>query len=142
MSRKSLSELSFSDAPKIIAGPPVPKSRVLLDKQIELECGAVSYPRGTPVAFEQGRGATIRDVDGNVFIDFFGGAGVLNVGHCNPDVVEAVRNQVGKLTHTLDFPTSARAEMGRRSTGGALVTFGNRARAIQYRTLVAAPLRP
>jgi len=44
-------------------------------------------------------------VDGNVFIDFFGGAGVLNVGHCNPYVVEAVKRQVEKLTHSLDFPT-------------------------------------
>lgn len=111
MTKRNLSELSFMDAPKIVAGPPGSKSRVLLDKQIELEGGAVSYPRGTPVAFEQGRGATILDVDGNIFIDFFGGAGVLNVGHCNPDVVEAVKLQVEKLTHSLDFPTSSRAEL-------------------------------
>ena len=111
MVRKSLSELSFMDAPKIVAGPPGPKSMNLLDKQMRLEGRAVSYPRGTPVAFEQGRGATIRDVDGNVFIDFFGGAGVLNVGHCNPDVVQAVKSQVEMLTHSLDFPTPPRAEL-------------------------------
>ena len=109
--RKSLSEFSFTDAPKIVTGLPGPKSRVLLDKQVRLEGGAVSYPRGTPVAFEQGRGATIMDVDGNIFIDFFGGAGVLNVGHCNPDVVQAVKSQVEKLTHSLDFPTPPRAEL-------------------------------
>lgn len=111
MVRKSLSEFSFTDAPKIVTGLPGPKSRVLLDKQVRLEGGAVSYPRGTPVAFEQGWGSTIRDVDGNIFIDFFGGAGVLNVGHCNPDVVRAVKRQVEKLTHSLDFPTSPRAEL-------------------------------
>ena len=111
MVRIELSELSFSDAPRIVAGPPGPKSKILLDKQIKLEGGAVSYPRGTPVAFEEGRGATIRDVDGNIFIDFFGGAGVLNVGHCNPDVVRAIKSQVEKLTHSLDFPTAPRAEL-------------------------------
>jgi len=105
MVRRDLSTFSFTDAPKIVAGPPGPISRRLLDKQIKWEGGAVSYPIGAPVAFEEGRGATIRDVDGNVFIDFFGGAGVLNVGHCNPYVVEAVKRQVEKLTHSLDFPT-------------------------------------
>jgi len=111
MVRRELSELHFMDAPKIVAGPPGPKSKNLLEKQNKLEGRAVSYPRGTPVAFEEGRGATIRDVDGNIFIDFFGGAGVLNVGHCNPDVVLAVKSQVEKLTHSLDFPTTPRAEL-------------------------------
>ncbi len=111
MVRRDLSTFSFTDAPKIVAGPPGPKSRRLLDKQIKWEGGAVSYPRGAPVAFEEGRGATIKDVDGNIFIDFFGGAGVLNVGHCNPYVVEAVKRQVEKLTHSLDFPTFPRSEL-------------------------------
>jgi len=109
--KRPLSELNFADAPKIVAGPPGPRSKSLLEKQLKLEGGAVSYPRGTPVALDEGRGATIRDVDGNIFIDFFGGAGVLNVGHCNPDVVRAVKNQVEKLTHSLDFPTRPRAEL-------------------------------
>lgn len=111
MVREDLSDLSFMDAPKIVVGPPGPKSKILLDKQIKLEGKAVSYPRGIPVAFEEGRGATVRDVDGNIFIDFFGGAGVLNVGHCNPDVVQAVKSQVEKLTHSLDFPTPPRTEL-------------------------------
>jgi len=111
MARRSLSELSYEEAPKIIIKPPGPNSRKLLDKQTELEGGAVSYPKGAPVAFAQGYGATIKDVDGNIFIDFFGGAGVLNVGHCNPDVVEAVKRQVGLLTHSLDFPTQPRIDL-------------------------------
>lgn len=44
-------------------------------------------------------GARIVDVDGNSFIDFAGGIGVMNVGHCNPEVVAAVREQAGKLLH-------------------------------------------
>lgn len=60
---------------------------------------------------DEGRGATIKDVDGNIFIDFFSGAGVLAVGHCNPYVIEAVQNQQRKITHTLDFPTKVRLEL-------------------------------
>ena len=44
-------------------------------------------------------GATIVDVDGKAFIDFAGGIGVMNVGHCDPVVVEAIREQAGKLLH-------------------------------------------
>ena len=45
-------------------------------------------------------GATITDVDGRAFIDFVGGIGVNNVGHCHPSVVEAVREQAGRLLHS------------------------------------------
>jgi diaminobutyrate-2-oxoglutarate transaminase len=110
MVRTNLSDYSF-EAPKIKINPPGPKSKELLLKQEILEGKAVSYPKGIPVAFKKGKGATIQDVDGNVFIDFFGGAGVLNVGHCNPDVVQAVIKQVQELTHSLDFPTEIRAEL-------------------------------
>jgi 4-aminobutyrate aminotransferase/(S)-3-amino-2-methylpropionate transaminase len=39
-------------------------------------------------------------VEGNEFIDFAGGIGVMNVGHCHPKVVEAIKDQAEKLTHT------------------------------------------
>jgi len=45
-------------------------------------------------------GAVIRDVEGREYIDFVGGIGVNNVGHCHPDVVAAVRDQAGKLLHS------------------------------------------
>ena len=48
------------------------------------------------------RGATLTDVDGNTFIDFAGGVGCLNVGHSHPRVVEAIRDQAERFTHT-DF---------------------------------------
>lgn len=60
------------------------------------------------MAIRRAKGATVEDVDGNIYIDFFGGAGVMNVGHSNPAVVEAVVKQVGELTHALDFPTPSR----------------------------------
>jgi 4-aminobutyrate aminotransferase / (S)-3-amino-2-methylpropionate transaminase / 5-aminovalerate transaminase len=55
-----------------------------------------------PLAIAEGRGATLTDVDGNTFIDFAGGVGCMNVGHSHPRVVEAVREQAERFTHT-DF---------------------------------------
>jgi diaminobutyrate-2-oxoglutarate transaminase len=119
MTVEPFDDLNFSDAPRLVTCLPGPKSRALLEKQERLEGGAVSYPKHLPIALESGRGATIRDVDGNVFIDFFGGAGVLTVGHSNPLVVQAVSEQVNRLTHTLDFPTVPRSELAELLISGA-----------------------
>lgn len=45
-------------------------------------------------------GAIITDVDGNELIDFAGGIGVVNAGHCPEPVVAAIREQAGKYLHT------------------------------------------
>ena len=103
--------LSFSDAPLIKTVPPGPKSKEYLDFQFTHESSAVSYPRGMPMAISRAKGATVKDVDGNVYIDFFGGAGVMNVGHSNPEVIEAASRQLGELTHSLDIPNPARKVM-------------------------------
>ncbi|MFC1556641.1 aspartate aminotransferase family protein [candidate division KSB1 bacterium] len=105
------SELSFKDAPLVKTPPPGPESRKYLDYQFSHEGSAVSYPRGLPMALKRAKGATIEDVDGNRYIDFFGGAGVINVGHSNPDVLKAARAQLEELTHALDIPNPARKEM-------------------------------
>jgi len=60
------------------------------------------------MAIQRAKGSTVEDVDGNLYIDFFGGAGVMNVGHSNPMVVQAAIKQIGELTHALDFPTPSR----------------------------------
>ncbi len=104
-------DLSFSEAPVIKGNVPGPKSKELLQKQNELEGNAVSYPKGSPIGFARGKGATIQDVDGNIFIDFFGGAGVLATGHCNPFIQERIKDAQENITHTLDFPTKYRLEL-------------------------------
>jgi len=101
-------KLSFPDAPLIKITPPGPESKALLDFQAAHEGAAVSYPRGLPMGLLRGRGATLEDVDGNLYIDFFGGAGVMNVGHANPEVIEAVSRQLEGITHSLDVPTPSR----------------------------------
>ncbi len=57
-------------------------------------------PTYTPsVVLASGKGVTVRDVDGLALYDFTSGIGVHNVGHCHPDVVQAIQDQAEKLTH-------------------------------------------
>lgn len=60
-------------------------------------------PRGLgnthPVFIERASGARVWDIDGKEYVDFVGGIGVLNVGHNHPRVVQAVTEQLGKLSH-------------------------------------------
>lgn len=101
-------KLSFPVAPVIKIVPPGPESKQYLDYQVLSESSAVSYPKGLPMAIRRAKGATVEDVDGNIYIDFFGGAGVMNVGHSNPQVIKAASEQITELTHALDVPNPAR----------------------------------
>ncbi len=65
---------------------------------LEREHAIPTYVRN-PVEFVRGSGCRLWDADGNEYLDFLAGISVLNVGHCHPQVVEAVREQVGRLTH-------------------------------------------
>ena len=51
------------------------------------------------ILFVEGRGATLKDSEGREYIDLFAGIAVVNVGHCHPKVVEAIKRQAEKLTH-------------------------------------------
>lgn len=52
-----------------------------------------------PIMLSHGLNAEVWDSEGKRYIDFVGGIGVLNLGHCNPAVVEAIREQATRLTH-------------------------------------------
>src|SRR5262245_59496181 len=93
------------DSPTIVTPPPGPRSAALLERQAERESNARTYPRGLPIAVARARGVMIEDLDGNVYLDCLGGAGALNVGHSHPQVVQAVQEQLGAATHTLDLPS-------------------------------------
>ena len=79
---------------------PGPRTREILAR----EDRAVARPLRVhvPVIVAEARGATITDVDGNTFIDFVGGVGVVNVGHNHPRVVQAIHDQADRFLHT-DF---------------------------------------
>jgi diaminobutyrate-2-oxoglutarate transaminase len=105
-----IGELHFAEEPQV-ESIPGPRSRQLREQQRRLDSSAVSYPTSVPLAFSEGRGATLRDVDGNVLLDFFSTIGVLNVGHSNPYVLEGAIDQMESLVHSLDFPTETRLEL-------------------------------
>ncbi|MCW3007276.1 MAG: acetylornithine and succinylornithine aminotransferase [Solirubrobacterales bacterium] len=52
-----------------------------------------------PVEFVRGAGTRLWDSDGNEYLDFLSGISVSSVGHCHPAVVEAIREQAGRLLH-------------------------------------------
>ena len=104
-------ELSLTSEPRISTPIPGIKSQARLKRQTELEGKIVSYPKGSPIAIKEAKGATIVDMDGNIFLDFFGGAGVMATGHSNPTIIEAVKDIPSILTHTLDFPHIYREEL-------------------------------
>ncbi len=60
-------------------------------------------PRGLgnthPIFVARAQGARVWDIDGNEYVDFIGGIGVLNVGHNHPRVVQAISAQLEQLTH-------------------------------------------
>ena len=77
---------------------PGPRSRELMRRR------EAAVPRGvshaTPVFAARAEGAVLEDVDGNRFIDFAGGIGVMNVGHRAPRVLAALREQLDEFVHT------------------------------------------
>jgi 4-aminobutyrate aminotransferase-like enzyme len=52
-----------------------------------------------PVVLDEGNGTRLKDLDGNEYLDFFGGILTVSVGHANPDVNKAVIEQIGRLGH-------------------------------------------
>lgn len=76
---------------------PGPNSRAMVARR------EAATPRGaaktTPIAIDRAQGAVLTDVDGNILIDLAGGIGALAVGHCPPNVVEALQVQAAKLIH-------------------------------------------
>jgi 4-aminobutyrate aminotransferase/(S)-3-amino-2-methylpropionate transaminase len=54
-----------------------------------------------PCVMKRGAGAMLEDVDGNVFLDWVGGGGVLNVGYSHPEVVDAAREQAERFFHSM-----------------------------------------
>ena len=86
------------DSPRIKTEIPGPKSRALMERKRR----AISrgWANAIPVFVKEARGALVTDVDGNTFIDFAGGIGATNVGHLDPRVVGAIKEQAETLVHT------------------------------------------
>jgi 4-aminobutyrate aminotransferase/(S)-3-amino-2-methylpropionate transaminase len=77
---------------------PGAKSEVLMNKRQQYVPKGVG--NNTPIFVQKAKGALLFDVDGNIFLDFAGAIGSINVGHCPPEVVEAVQKQADQYIHT------------------------------------------
>jgi acetylornithine/N-succinyldiaminopimelate aminotransferase len=71
-------------------------------KQLEKKHHFQVYNR-YPVTLKEGRGARVWDIQGKEYIDLLAGIAVNNLGHCNPAIVEAIKEQSEKLLHTSNF---------------------------------------
>src|SRR5258708_7671738 len=82
-----------------------------------------------PLAFVRGHGAYLYDADGNRYLDFFCGLAVTSLGHGNPRVVRAIKEQAEKLTHVSNVfhtePTARLAERLANRFGGGKVFLPN-----------------
>jgi 4-aminobutyrate aminotransferase/(S)-3-amino-2-methylpropionate transaminase len=92
--------MAATRAIRLLTDVPGPKSRAILERKERVVADPLSVY--LPIVVAEGRGASLTDVDGNVFLDFAGGVGCLNVGHAHPHVVEAVQEQASRFIHT-DF---------------------------------------
>jgi 4-aminobutyrate aminotransferase/(S)-3-amino-2-methylpropionate transaminase len=101
---------------------PGPRSQELLRAR------EAAVPRGpyniTPLFIARGEGAVLEDVDGNRYLDFAGGIGVLNTGHAPKSVVRAIQQQAEKYIHscfhvTMNEPYIRLAEVMNRITPGS-----------------------
>ncbi len=82
---------------RLVTEIPGPRSRALVARREAASSrGAAKL---TPIAVASAQGAAVTDVDGNVLLDFAGGIGALAVGHCPPEVVEALQHQAAQLIH-------------------------------------------
>ena len=77
-----------------------------------LESNVRAYCRVAPAVFDTARNAHQFDEQGNKYIDFFAGAGVLNFGHNNPVMKQALLDYISRdgVTHSLDMHTIAKRE--------------------------------
>jgi 4-aminobutyrate aminotransferase/(S)-3-amino-2-methylpropionate transaminase len=85
--------------PKIVTPLPGPKAKAIIERRAKAIPNAIRCVY--PCVIERGEGAMYEDVDGNVFLDWIGGVGVMNIGYSNEKVIEAVKNQSDKYFHAM-----------------------------------------
>ncbi len=91
---------------------PLATKAIALDRRFT----SPSYTRYIPLCVKSASMCTVEDLDGNRFLDFTAGIAVNNCGHCHPAIVEAVRDQAGKLLHMCgsDYYNQPQADLASR----------------------------
>ncbi|MBI1746849.1 MAG: acetyl ornithine aminotransferase family protein [Acidobacteria bacterium] len=86
-----------TQVPSIKTALPGPHAKSILTRDEQVM--SPSYTRVYPLVIKRGFGATVEDVDGNLFLDFSAGIATCSTGHCHPEVVEAVQRQAAEFLH-------------------------------------------
>jgi acetylornithine/succinyldiaminopimelate/putrescine aminotransferase len=100
--------------PELVTEIPGPRSRELAEKLRRCESRNVTFVADHwPVFWERGDGVNVWDADGNRFLDLTSAFGVSGLGHTQPEVCAALREQSGKLLHAMGdvHPTAVKAEL-------------------------------
>lgn len=110
--------------PDIRTVVPGPKSVAAMDQLARFECPAITARRGRrrddggrdPIVWAEARGANVRDVDGNRYVDLSGGFAVASVGHAHPEVVAAGQRQLATMPHAMGdlFPADVKIRLAAR----------------------------
>lgn len=96
------------------------RSQCLFKEAQRLLPGGVNSPvrgftsvGGTPPFIESARGAYIRDIDGNKYIDYVGSWGPMILGHAHPEIIRAIRES-GKRGTSFGAPTTLEVALAKR----------------------------
>jgi 4-aminobutyrate aminotransferase len=140
ISEEELGKLSFEGAPKIDTELPGPKAREILKdvQQYHVPMRAPAAPAAEPASsggsarpkvaaaplsfphpvWDEARGATLKDIDGNIFIDLVAGIAVSSVGRVHPKVVEAAVRQASRLMHVgIGYENPVQLDLAKRLAG-------------------------
>ncbi len=131
--------------PSVLTPPPGPRSKALAERLRRVESRNVTYlSEAFPVFWEAASGANVRDVDGNVYLDFTGAFGVAVAGHAHPRVRAALESQSARLVHGMGdvHPPAVKVELLERladlapwgETRGVLASSGSEAIEIALKT--------
>jgi len=101
--------------PNIVVSPPGPEAKKWMEQDSEV-MAPYNRPFYYPLVVAGGKGAIVYDVDGNEYIDWNSGLGVLNLGQCHPKVVEAMTNKAKNFMHYsyTDFRFREPVEMAKK----------------------------
>jgi len=96
--------------PRIVVPPPGPKARRLIERDEEVL--SPSLTRTAPLVGAETEGVWVKDIDGNVYLDFGSGIAVVSVGHRHPEVMGAIKRQVDVCDHvnSCDYYTVPQVE--------------------------------
>jgi acetylornithine/N-succinyldiaminopimelate aminotransferase len=113
---------------------------------LEHDAAMPTYVR-QPVEFVRGEGTRLWDDEGDEYLDFLTGISVAQLGHCHPRVVEAVREQAGRLMHVgnLYYTEPAlrlAARLSECSLGGKVFLCNSGTEAIECAIKLARRRRP